>query len=612
MHTLLLRYKLSNIKQLFIDYKIQILSTLCRILLLSMLLNIGLSIAANPNKVLHVSLPAAETGFDPIATSDLYSSIIQSSFFESLYSYDYLAQPAKLVALTASALPEVSADGLTYTIRIQKGIYFNDDPVFKGKKRELTAADYAYSLKRILDPQLHSRSTWLLENKFKGMDRLVEAAKTSGRFDYDAPVEGIQTPDRYTLVLRLNQPDFNLPMVLAHTPTSAVAREVIEKYKDNRGYVMGHPIGTGAYRLTKWMPGSRIVLTANSDYRGYIWDFKAGANPQDQKIVAQMQGKKMPQIGVVEIQIIEEYQSEWLAFKQQQIDWVELQGDLYSSIIQHGRLVPEVAKTGAYLSFNLDPDITYIFWNGEDPVVGGNSKENIALRRAIGMAFSKQSYIDLILNGNAAPATFTAPAAVVGFDPKFQSSIPYSIQAANLLLDRYGYQRDSEGYRRRPNGQPLEIEYGMPTRSIDLKTAEMWKRNFDKIGIRFKTRSMQFPDYLKAQKQCDIQMGMQRWIADYPDADNFFQLFYSRNIHSSNMGCSTVPGYDALYERSQRLPAGAERDALYQKMARLLDVYMPVMAVASRYNNTVVQPYVLGYKTHPILKTPWLYVDLEK
>ncbi len=110
---------------------------------------------ANPNKVLRYAFPVAETGFDPAAVQDLYSAHVLYSIFDTLYTYDYLASPAKLVPNAAAALPEVSADGLTYTIRLKKGIYFSPDPVFKGKPRELTAADYAYSFKRLLDPQLH-------------------------------------------------------------------------------------------------------------------------------------------------------------------------------------------------------------------------------------------------------------------------------------------------------------------------------------------------------------------------------------------------------------------------------------------------------------------------
>ena len=196
---------------------------------------------ADPKKVLRYVFPVAETGFDPAGVHDLYSAHVNGSIFETLFTYDYLASPAKLVPRTAVALPEVSADGLTYTIRLQKGIYFAADPVFKGKKRELTSADYVYTFKRLLDPSLRSPNSWLLDGRILGMEALLKQAQKTGKFNYDQSVAGLQTPDRYTLVIRLTSPDQNFPMLLAHQPAGAVAREVIEKYRDKAGFVMGHP-----------------------------------------------------------------------------------------------------------------------------------------------------------------------------------------------------------------------------------------------------------------------------------------------------------------------------------------------------------------------------------
>src|SRR5512134_2365539 len=111
--------------------------------------------AAEP-KVFRYPFEIAETSFDPHKISDLYSNIVNGAMFDAPLAYDYLARPSKLRPNTAVALPEVSADGLTYTVRIRPGIYFADDPAFKGGKRELVAADYVYSMKRVLDPKLRS------------------------------------------------------------------------------------------------------------------------------------------------------------------------------------------------------------------------------------------------------------------------------------------------------------------------------------------------------------------------------------------------------------------------------------------------------------------------
>ena len=566
---------------------------------------------ADPHKVLRYVFPVAETGFDPAGVHDLYSAHVNGSIFETLFTYDYLASPAKLVPRTAATLPEVSADGLTYTIRIQKGIYFAADPVFKGKKRELTSVDYVYTFKRLLDPNLRSPNSWLLDGRILGMDAVLKQAAKTGKFNYDQPVAGLQTPDRYTLVIRLTSPDQNFPMLLAHQPAGAVAREVIEKYRDKAGFVMGHPVGTGPYLLTRWTPGSRIILKANPDFRSFVWNFKA-STAEDQKIVKAMQGKKMPQIGVIDIQVMEEGQSRWLSFIKDEIDLFALDGELTVQALQNGKLKPELAKKGVHLSRITDPSIDYHYWNMQNPVVGGMSKDKIALRRAMAMTFSADNYINILQKGDAQRLQAPIPNGVVGYDPNYKSSIPYSVKAANLLLDRYHYKVGADGWRTLPNGQPLQIDMTISGNSArSQQQAEFWKKTLDSIKIKMSTQSLPFAEALKLEKQCKTMFKSSAWIADYPDADNFMQLFYGKNINVTNNACVKIPEYDRLYEQTQKMPPGPERDALYRKMSRLLEVYMPVQIIGARYRNVLAQPRVIGFKKHPILPAEWMYIDID-
>ena len=575
-------------------------------------MNVFAKSPADPNKVLRYVFPVAETGFDPAGTHDLYSAHVHNSIFEGLYTYDYLASPAKLVPRTAVALPQVSADGLTYTIKVQKGIYFAKDPAFNGKARELTAQDYVYSYKRLLDPSLRSPNSWLLDAKVVGMDKVLEDAKKTGKFNYDTPVAGLYAPDRYTLVIKLTQPDQNFPMLLAHQPAGAVAREVIEKYRDKAGFAMKNPVGTGPYVLSKWVPGSRIILKANPDFRGYVWDFKA-STPEDQKIVDAMKGKKMPQIGVIDIQVMEEGQSRWLSFSKDETDLFVLDGDLVVQAIDKGKLKPELAKKGIQLSRIVDPSIDYHYWNMQNPVVGGLSKDKIALRRAMAMAYSADNQIKIINKGDAQKIQYPIPEGIVGYDPNYKSSIPYSVKAANLLLDRYHYKVGADGWRTLPNGKPLVIEMTLSGNSArSQQGAEFWKKTLDSIKLKMTTKSMPFAEALKAEKQCQTMFKASAWIADYPDADNFMQLFYGKNIHVTNNGCMKIPEYDRLYEQTQKMKPGPERDALYRQMARIMEVYMPVQMEGTRYRNALAQPRVIGFKKHPIIPSEWMYFDLKK
>jgi ABC-type transport system substrate-binding protein len=571
-----------------------------------------LALGADPQKIVRQAFPAAETGFDPAGAQDLYSGTIEQAIFDRLLTYDYLARPAKLVPGAAEALPQVTDDGKTYTFKIRKGVYFTPDPAFNGRRRELVAEDFVYSLKRLIDPKLRSPWAWLVEGKIIGLDELAAAATKSGTFDYDKKIPGLEAVDRYTLRIRLKATDYNLSYVLAHEPTSAVAREVIERYADESGRAMANPVGTGAYVLKDWVRASKIVLEANPGYRGFTWEFQPGGDPDDQRIVREMKGKKMPQVGRVEISIIEEDQARLLAFERGEIDIMNLEAPLAPNILDGDKLKPEFAKRGVRLSRFVDPEITYHFWNMQDPVVGGLSKEKIALRRAMAMAFNLDDEIRIVRNGQAIEAQYPIPPGVVGHDPRYRTSVHYDPVAANALLDRFGYTRGADGFRTLPDGKPLVIKYTSRPDTLGRQQDELWAKAFALLGIRMEVVKMRFPDQLKAEKECKIMMRTASWIADYPDGDNFMQILYGKNIHQSNNACAAIPEYDRLYEKSVRLPADSpERDRLYHEMTKIIETYAPWRLDISRYRNELTQPQVLGFKKHPILHNEWQYIDVR-
>jgi len=567
--------------------------------------------AADPGKVIRHVFPAAETGFDPAGAQDLYSGTIEQAIFETLLTYDYLARPAKVVPLVAEALQQITDNGRTYTIKIRKGIHFTSDPAFKGQKRELVAEDFIYSLKRLIDPRLRSPWAWLVEGKIVGLDELAEVAKKSGNFNYDAKISGLEAIDRYTLRIRLNETDYNLPYVLAHEPTSAVAREVIEKYADESGRAMSNPVGTGPYVLKEWVRSSKIILEANPEFRGFVWDFRPGSDAEDKRIVAEMKGKKMPQVGRIEVSIIEEDQARLLAFEKGQLDIMNMEAPLAPNALDGATLKPSLASRGVKLSRFVDPEITYHYWNMRDPVVGGLGKEKIALRRAMAMAFNVDDEIRIVRNGQAVEAQFPIPPGVVGHDANYRTIVKFDPASANALLDRFGYKTGADGYRGLPDGRPLVIRYTSRPETLGRQQDELWAKAFALIGIRMEVQKMRFPDQLKAEKECKLMMRTASWIADYPDADNFMQLLYSKNIHQTNAACATIPEYDKLYEQSIRMPSSPERDKLYHQMAKIIETYAPWRLDISRYRNMLVQPQVQGYKKHPILHSEWQYIDVD-
>jgi ABC-type transport system substrate-binding protein len=564
--------------------------------------------AADPNKVLHLGFEIEETGFDPAKVSDLYSNQVILEVMESLLTYDYLARPAKLVPLTAESLPEITDDGRTYLLHVRRGIYFHPDPAFKGGRRELTAADYAYSIKRFVDPKNRSPWRFLVEGKIVGLDAVEKKAEQGGSFDYDTPVRGLEVVDRYTLRIRLTATDYNFAYILAMPAMSAVAREVIDAYPEDTN---AHPIGTGPYVLKTWLRKAKIVLEANPDYRDVIWDFSGSDDPRDKAAIAAMKGKRIPQIGRVEINIITEEQSRWLAFQNRQIDYIDRFGSFAPIAIPDNKVAPNLAARGITLDRSVEPEITYYALNILDPVVGGFTLEKIALRRAILLSYDIEQEIRVIRKSQAVALESPIPPGVVGYEPKYRSIIRYDPALANKLLDYFGYKKGTGGYRNNPNGSPLTITLTSEPLAISREYDELWKRGLDAVGLRFEERKNAFSDNIKAARACQLAMWGAAWGADYPDGEDFMQLLYGPNTHESNNACYQSPAFDALYRQAQSMPDSPERTRLYEMMSRQMEVDSVWRMGVARYRNVLVQPWVEGYRYHPIMPAVYQYLDIN-
>jgi len=562
-------------------------------------------------KTIRTAFIVAETGFDPAASSDLYSDSIQRAIFDTLYGFDYLARPYKRVPRTAASMPEISDGGRTWTMRVKPGIYFADDPAFKGKKRELTAADYVYSWKRLIDPRVRSPFSWYLQDKIVGVDAVVEAANKSGHFDYDAPIEGLRAVDRYTLRLQLKDPDYIMLGYMTQSPMAAVAREVIEAYGDASGWAMANPVGTGPYMLKSWRRGQQIVLEANPNFRDE--SFPDSDDPADREMVTRLRGKKLPIVGRIEISIIEESNPRLLAFNSNALDYVNVPSDLSDHVLDaSGKLRPEYTARGVTLARVTQPALQYAYFNMEDPVVGGYGKEKIALRRAIAMAFDRPALIRVVYQGQALPASQPIPPNLPGHDDNWSVDVSYDPAAANTLLDKFGYrERDSEGYRTLPDGKPLAITMASPTSARDREFDELWQRSMKAIGIRLDFLKQKFPDLIQMGKHGKLQMWRVGWITQYGEGDAFAQLLYSKNIEQTNYARFALPEYDELYRTSRRLPDGPERNKVYRRMSEIVAAYNPWWLGVYTVENTLVQPWLLGYKKNAYWEHPWKYLDVD-
>ena len=569
---------------------------------------------AAAEKVLRWAFQVAETGFDPVQVNDVYSAIIFGHIFDAPLTYDYLARPFKLKPATVAALPEVSADGKIWTVRLRPGIYFADDPAFRGRKRELTAQDYVYSLKRHFDPKNKSPNFYLLDKRIVGMDAIRKQALAGGKFDYDREVEGLRAIDRYAFRIVLTEPTPNLRYYLAYCNLScAVAREVIEAYPDR---TMEHPVGTNAYRLTQWKRSSRMVLERNANYREDFYAEEAPADdPQAQAIAAKMRGKRLPLIDRVEVYIIEEPQPRWLAFLNREHDLIERVPAEYVNIAApEGKLAPNMQKQKIQLDRTNELDLTFFYFGMDHPVVGGYTPEKVALRRAISLAFDTDEAIRAIYRGQAIAAQSTVPPQAYGADPDLAGPLAeFNPAKAKALLDVYGYvDRDGDGYRESPDGSKLVLEVATTPDSQGKQLDELWHKFMERVGLRTEFRKAKWPEHLRDSRAGKLMIWTLGWLATDPDADTFYVVLYGPNKGQSNLSRFDLPAWNTLYDKAKMLSNSPERDQLYREMDKLFFAYAPVRPIAHRIVTGLTQPWVIGYRRNQVMREFWKYLDIDE
>jgi len=565
--------------------------------------------AGDSAKVLRVTMDGEEAGFDPQGVGDTYSFTVVGAIFDAPYQYDYYGG-ARIVPRTAAALPEISADGLTWIIRIKPGIRFADDPAFRGAPRELTAQDYVYSWKRLLDPRVRSPNAEILAGRIAGARAAIDAARESGRFDYDTPWPGMRARDRHTIELRLADPDYTLLPYLTAGAMGAVAREVIEAHADASGRVMEHPVGTGAFMLAEWRRGQKIVLTANPSYReDYFPDPPADADDAGRAMAKSMAGRRLPQVGRVELSVIEPPQPQLLAFDSGALDVLDMPFELARKVVDgSGALLPVYRKQGVTAQRVIDQYLGYLFFNMDDPVVGGEAPERVALRRAIIMAYDVAQEIEVVRNGQGIPATQPIPPEVDGHIPGLDVRPPHDPAAARALLDKFGYKdRDGDGWRERPDGRPLVIRIG--TTPEDRERDDLVRKNLQAIGVRLDFANHRWADVLKMAREGQLQMWMLGNFAT--SADAIMLTLYGPNSGNNNLARFRNADFDALYRQSKRTRDDAERARVYERMARIVGAYNPWALRVYAIRTALVRPWVHGYIRNPHFLQVWRYVDVD-
>lgn len=501
---------------------------------------------------------------DPIHAQDYFSNQMAAQVYEGLYHFKYKSKPLELEPLLAESLPQISKDGRILTIPLKKNILFHPHPSFKNPAaRFFVAEDFIYSLKRLADARNNSPSFWLIENKIVGLDEWRKNLST-GTADYSTPILGLRAPSPHVVEIHLSASDYQFLLSLTMSATYVVAREVVESEGPNFGNIA---VGTGAFRLDSWIRGSQLRFSKNLNYHS----IKDGA-------------QQLPYLDKLVIYEIPESQPQRLLFWKGDLDFLQPTKSQQDLVVKNGELLPQFQKLGYQLHLAPSPDITFLVFNNENPYL-----KNKFLRQALSMVFDKTFVVEKLYNFNAVAAHGPIPPSLEGYSTENKKVSPsFNVAAAKELLKKAGH----------PDGKGLpEFHYEMASSNTAARElAEYVKNQFSLLNIKIKLSPNTWPQFNEKIKKKSADLFDYAWNADYPDAQNFLQLFYGKNISPGpNSANYKNPLYDSLYEKALTLPPGAERTKLYIQMEKILIEDCPWVFQVHRTRLVVVQPWLQNF-----------------
>ena len=531
-------------------------------------------------------------GFDPAKSGDVASSLAIGKMYEGLLEYSYLDRPYKVEPSLAAAMPEVSKDGLTYTFKIRAGIFFQDDPCFpEGRGRELVAEDFVYSIKRVADIKVASSGYWAFNGRIVGLDDFRASTAGSGPTDYDAPIEGLRALDDRTLQIKLTGPYPQLLWILAMHYSFAVPREAVEMYDDD---FVNHPVGTGPFRLSHWKRNYRIEFERNPKWAetGRVELYPSEGSEEDRELgLLDDAGKPVPFLDRIVQYVVDDPATQWMMFLSGHFSFSGISRDNWDVVIKEDSGLDE-KLTDQKIRLLASPtlDLYYIGFNMDDPVVGSNKK----LRQALSCVYNPGIMVKYY-NGRITPVYGPVPDPLAGFKPE-PTAYSYNLEKAKQLLAEAGYPDgiDPETGRRLELTLELGSAAGDTRQRIDL-LVDM----FEKAGIVLRASYNNWPTFLDKMDRRQAQLFQLGWVADYPDPENFLQLFHSDNVSPGpNHANYANPEFDKLYEKMRVMLPGKEKDRLCEQMADIVIEDCPWIFMHQPMSYALIHNWLKNYKSH--------------
>lgn len=454
---------------------------------------------------------------------------------------------------------EVTEDGKTYTFQIKKGIKFHDSEVFpNGKGRELVAADFVYSYRRILDRKTQSPGVWIFKDKvLRNPDQSISDTC-------------FQAQGRYTFKIYLNQRFEPLTQILAMPYALVVPHEAVKRYGKE---FSKHPVGTGPFKFESWKPQKSLVFKKNPSY----WKFN-------------YEGKKLPLIDEVQISFVQDRRKAFKMFTRGKLDFI-------TGIVENGAdlllnrdgtvrdkwlgkfTVEKVPYMNTeYVGFNFDHTAEKKIWS------------NKKLRLAMSYAIDRRGLVNQLRHQVGIPGHFGVVPQIISYSTHAKG-YEYNIIKARKLLAAAGY----------PKGK------GLPTLMLhtylaDKKLAEYLQSQWNYIGINVKIISKKFAKHQKKVDNGNAGLFRASWLGDYPDPENYLALFYGKNFApiGPNKTHYRNSKFDTLFEEARTAKNLFTRYTDYRKMDQIIMDEAVVIVLYYDENVWLKQNNVQGLETNPM------------
>jgi ABC-type transport system substrate-binding protein len=555
-----------------------------------------------PWRVRYSGLSEDPRSLDPQFMYDQMSRRVLECVYDTLLEYHplktdpYEVRPAMLEALPQK---EVSPDGsMSYLCRLKRGIRFHDDKCFPaGKGREVVAEDVHFAFQRLCDPKIESPFHANLAEYVADMKEAHDEAANAGAFDYSRRIKGVEVLDSHSFRIHLTKPYPQIIYWLAMHCTTPVAREAVEYYdgKVHDGKLRGdfrkfQTVGTGPYRVAQYVPRQRVRLVRAwppGEYRTTVFP-EDGIPPEQEALLRPLAGQPLPFIDEVHFAIIRENIPIFILTRQGYLDGMAVNKDAFAAMITPERdLSAKFRDRGLKLEKDVDVATFWISINMEGPLLGKNKK----LRQALSCAYDRQAYSDIFYNSVAPPAEQLMPPGLYGYKRDWKNPYGYDPEKGRRLMAEAGFPNGIDP----STGRPLEIVMDtVAAGSEDRQRSEFVQRCYAQLGIRIKVNENTFARLLEKQDTGDFTLADGTgWGADYPDPENFFFLFYSKNMPPRGKNASRYnnPEFDKVFEQMATMENSPERLALVRRMNEILAEDCPLILTFHKAYYSAVQPW---------------------